>query len=119
VRDDLTLLSATYWQLGARPQENDASFVQSEMGHACEWETSMILALRPDLVGDYAAQPPVPQGRPHRPAQQAWITRERSDRGYIGDPTAATAEKGERLLEWFSNDVIRFLEQLPASTSSQ
>lgn len=117
-RDDLVLLSATYWQLGSRPQEKDAAFVQSEMGHACEWETSMILSVRPDLVGDYAAQPPVSQERLHRPAQQAWITRERSARGYIGDPAAGTAEKGQRLLEWFSHDVIGFLKQLPGTTSS-
>src|SRR5580698_4546513 len=38
-RTDLLLLSATYWQFGGRPD----GLVQSEMGHACEWETSMIL----------------------------------------------------------------------------
>ena len=52
-RDDLLLLFACYWALGARPQEVDASIEQSSMGHACEWETSMILAIKPELVGDY------------------------------------------------------------------
>src|SRR5947208_12697472 len=42
-RSDLLLLSTTYWTLGAKPQEKDRSFAQHEMGHACEWETSMML----------------------------------------------------------------------------
>ena len=46
-RSDLLLLAATYWLLGAQPQEVDATIVQDRMGHACEWETSMILHLRP------------------------------------------------------------------------
>ena len=59
-RDDLLLLSATYWLLGSRPDRLEPSLVQSEMGHACEWETSMILSLAPHLVGELAAIEPVP-----------------------------------------------------------
>ena len=54
-RMDLMLLSTTYWTLGAKPHEVDRSFVQQRMGHACEWETSMMLRLAPQLVGDYKA----------------------------------------------------------------
>ena len=43
-RDDLLLLFACYWAIGGRPYEKDPSIVQRAMGHACEWETSMILA---------------------------------------------------------------------------
>src|SRR6185437_6022448 len=46
-RDDLLLLAATYWMLGSKPKQIDLAFVQSDMGHACEWETSMILRLAP------------------------------------------------------------------------
>src|SRR6185312_9000478 len=42
-RDDLLLLGTTYWTLGARPQEADSRLKQDHMGHACEWETSMML----------------------------------------------------------------------------
>jgi creatinine amidohydrolase len=111
-RDDLRLLSATYWKLGPAPRDAADTLTQSEMGHACEWETSMMLALRPDLVGEYDSQPPVPQQREYDPAQQAWITRERSPEGYIGHPAVASAVKGEILLERFSNDVIAFLGRL-------
>ncbi len=46
-RDDLLLLGATYWGLGARPRAVDPQFRQERMEHACEWETSMMLRLDP------------------------------------------------------------------------
>src|SRR3954452_22115680 len=69
-RDDLLLLGATYWGLGARPKEAGAGMVQDRMGHACEWETSMILRLDPRLVRDPSAVDPVPFGRPFEPANR-------------------------------------------------
>ena len=36
-RDDLLLLFACYWALGAQPRQSDPSLEQSAMGHACEW----------------------------------------------------------------------------------
>src|SRR5687768_15000827 len=40
--NDLLLLFATYWSLGGEPWKREGSIRQREMGHACEWETSMI-----------------------------------------------------------------------------
>ncbi len=77
-RDDLLLLAATYWLLGGKPELVDPTFAQSQMGHACEWETSMILHLAPDLVGDLSAIEPVSAAMPFEPATQGWITRERT-----------------------------------------
>src|SRR6188768_4213028 len=71
-RQDLVLLSTTYWTLGARPREAHAAFVQSSMGHACEWETSMMLRIRPDLVGDYQAAGAIGQAEPFSPANRGW-----------------------------------------------
>ena len=78
---ELLLLSATYWLLGSRPNEVEPTFVQDRMGHACEWETSMILKLSPSLVGDLKAIEPVPFGNPFEPATRGWITKDRSDSG--------------------------------------
>jgi creatinine amidohydrolase len=113
-RDDLLLLSTTYWSLGSRPREADASFVQDRMGHACEWETSMILALAPHLVGDLEPIEPVPFGNPFEPGSRGWITKDRSVPGHIGDPRRASAEKGETLFRLFSADVAAFLERVIA-----
>jgi creatinine amidohydrolase len=110
-RGDLLLLSATYWMLGGKPHDGDASFVQSRMGHACEWETSMMLRLAPRLVGDISQIDPIEFGNPFEPASRGWITKDRTAPGHIGHPRAATAEKGEKLFSVFSRDVVTFLER--------
>ncbi|MHC5544730.1 creatininase family protein, partial [Singulisphaera rosea] len=86
--------------------------VQDRMGHACEWETSMILRIAPNLVGDLSSVEPVSQGEPFEPASRAWVTQDRSPVGHIGDPGQATAEKGEALFQRFSSDVVAFLERM-------
>ena len=111
-RDDLRLLFTTYWGLGARPWETDPTLTQREMGHACEWETSMILRLAPHLVGDYRGAAEVAFEQEYAPAHLAWITKDRSSVGHIGSPHLATAEKGEVLFEAFSQDIVKLLQQL-------
>lgn len=110
-RTDLLLLSATYWSLGGEPVDLGSDFVQSSMGHACEWETSMILRIAPHLVGDYRAAESVPTGDPFAPASRGWITKDRSVQGHIGEPNRASAEKGEILFNRFSQDVAAFLKR--------
>ena len=110
-RDDLLLLFATYWSLGTEPV---TGFEQKEMGHACEWETSMILRIDPALAGDYRAAAVVPQGNSFLPASRGWITRERTVPGHIGSPQAASVEKGEALLSRFAGDAAAFLERVIA-----
>jgi creatinine amidohydrolase len=111
-RSDLLLLAATYWGLGGRPEKVNAEFVQNRMGHACEWETSMMLKIRPDLVGPLANVEPVPFGVPFDPAYRGWITKDRSAPGHIGDPRQATAAKGETLLAVFTADVLSLLKRM-------
>ncbi len=114
-RRDLVLLSTTYWTLGAKPQQANKSLVQDRMGHACEWETSMMLRIRPELVGDYKAAKEVPQADPYEPANRGWITKDRSEVGHIGQPAHATAEKGELLFSLFADDVARYLKGLASA----
>jgi creatinine amidohydrolase len=113
-RSDLLLLFATYWSLGARPWEADPSLEQREMGHACEWETSMILRLDPALVGDYRSASPVAMTAAFAPAARGWTTKDRSEPGHIGSPHVASAEKGENLFRVFSDDVVRLIERVIA-----
>jgi creatinine amidohydrolase len=109
---DLLLLFATYWSLGSKPWEHDPSFHQRQMGHACEWETSMILRLAPHLVGDLKPLRTVDFGNPFEPAARGWITKDRTVPGHIGSPELASAEKGEALFDLFTTDVIRLLERV-------
>lgn len=113
-RNDLALLLATYWGLGPKDRAWPAGFQQREMGHACEWETSMILRLTPHLVGPVAGLEDVPFGFPYEPAYSGWITTDRTAPGHIGAPRHATAEKGETLFRCFTDDVVAFLERVAA-----
>ena len=111
-RNDLLLLFATYWSLGGQPGEVNPALVQRQMGHACEWETSMILRIAPHRVGPLESLVEVPFGNAFEPATRGWITQERTGPGHIGDPRAATAEKGETLLQVFTEDVVVLLERV-------
>jgi len=111
-RADLLLLFATYWNLAADPSTDGSGLVQRHMGHACEWETSMILRLAPHLVGDVSKLEPIPSGSAFGPAARAWITQDRTAPGHIGDPRAATAEKGEALLQAFASGAMSMMERV-------
>ena len=111
-RNDLLLLFATYWSLGGEPWKREASIQQREMGHACEWETSMILRIRPELVGDVRKLETVEFGRGFAPASRGWITKDRSAPGHIGSPQLATAEKGEAIFATFTDDVVNLIERV-------
>jgi creatinine amidohydrolase len=110
-RDDLLLVSATYWLLGGQPHEKNRDIRQTQVGHACELETSMMLRIRPELVGDLSHLEPVEFGTGMSPANRAWITKDRTVPGHIGDPRFATAEKGETCFQVFSADVVTLLER--------
>ena len=108
-RTDLLLLSCTYWDL-ASPERLGQDFVQEQMGHACEWETSMILRLAPRLVvGDVSGLQSVSFAYGFDPAYRGWITKDRTTTGHIGSPQFATAEKGERLFAAFSEGTVAFV----------
>jgi creatinine amidohydrolase len=111
-RIDVLLLSATYWSLGGQPNLVDPAIKQTQMGHACEWETSMVLRIAPHLVGDLTKVDEVTFGTPFTPAHRAWITRDRTEPGHIGDPRQATADKGETLFQVFSADVAKLLDRV-------
>ncbi|MFO0822259.1 MAG: creatininase family protein [Gemmataceae bacterium] len=114
-RRDLLLLSLTYWDACSGPPTNIPGLTQKQMGHACEWETSMVLRIAPQLVvGDHTKVPEVPHGKAFGPGYRAWVMPDRSEPGHIGNPAAATAEKGEALFAYFSAGVTSYLERVIA-----
>lgn len=111
-RNDLLFLFATYWSLGGEPWRRNADIQQRQMGHACEWETSMILRLDSKLVGDYKACQTVEPGHNLEPAVRGWITKDRTVPGHIGSPQLASAEKGEAIFQTFTDDLVNLLERV-------
>lgn len=112
-RNDLLLLFASYWDFG-KPDVEKYKLVQTQVGHACEYETSMMMKLRPDLVGDIRNLKTVEVGFGFDPAYRGWTTNDRSEPGHIGSPQFSNPEKGEHLFQTYSNGVAEYLEKVIA-----
>ncbi|MBM3621954.1 MAG: creatininase family protein [Alphaproteobacteria bacterium] len=112
VETKLPLATGTYWDIAAK---SIAKLLERQKAllHACEAETSMVMAMTPELVnpqelsqmhGPYipglAAIPTVNEGV-YRWRQLS----SRSPIGVIGDASTASAEKGEKLLTAIAADV--------------
>lgn len=99
------------------------------MNHACEFETSAYLALRPDLVDMSKAR----RELAHRPTKNYWtdliagdgplVMMEAwsaiSESGVMGDPTKASAEKGERLLAAAARGIVELVDEMRARPLAQ
>ena len=87
--------------------------------HAGDAETSLMLAIAPEQVRMERAQAEYPQGLPQNSLLSmegqlpfAWVTRDLSTSGTIGDPTQATREKGEKLLTSLVGGWVRVLADI-------
>ncbi len=82
--------------------------------HACEVETSLMLAVRPELCHMERAVREYPDAPPTygvSPVSMGAVSRS----GVFGDPTLATAEKGRRLLQAAVTnlaEIIRFADEI-------
>lgn len=112
----VSIAAASYWTIAAPAliEEGKALEIGLLPGHAGAFETSLVLALRPDLV-DPASYPPA-LARPPFPAhtrEQPSVIRAGeslgSGPGYTDNPASASAAHGQRFLEIISREVARFL----------
>jgi creatinine amidohydrolase len=93
------LSAASYWDLAARELAALAEGPRKVMGHACEFETSMMLALRPDLVRRDEIRDDAPRDDPVlRGLYLAEDMFQRTDHGAVGYPERASVEKGRAFL---------------------
>ncbi len=113
ITDDLTpkygavIVQFTYWYAAAVPIAKILE-TQGGLSHACEAETSMMMAVRPELV----ATDRIPLAKANTTpgvddvvggGVYRWRSiGSRSASGVIGNPEAASPEKGERLFEAIS-----------------
>lgn len=110
----LLLLCCTYWDLDREAHRAHPDLKQTQMGHACEWETSMVLRLAPHLVKGHTQVTPQEFGHGFEPASRGWTMPDRSVDGHIGDPRGATAEKGEALFQAFTRGAVSLIERMIA-----
>ncbi len=118
---DLWITHSTYWITAGLSPETAPLMETGNVSHACEYETSMILKLRHDLVdmararGDRADQiesayffqqddgpSRISVARPF----DTW-----TGTGAMGQPQLATAEKGEQLLSVAADAIVDFLTE--------
>lgn len=98
--EDIFVLPITYWDMVQAILDTESDRDHGSIGHAGEWETSLQLFLRPALVARNRIRGD--EERPDLSAETRRFTgfaerrRERAG-GVHGDPTVATAAKGERL----------------------
>lgn len=93
---------------------------EAEYGiHAGDAETSVLLAILPDQVKMNRAVKEYPQGLPENSVLSmegklpfAWVTRDLTRSGVLGDATVATKEKGEQVLETVSDGWVRTIEDV-------
>jgi len=92
------------------------------MNHACEFETSIYLALRPELVDMSKAV----RELSHEPTKNYWTDLVGGDgplvmmehwsaiskSGVMGDPTKATAAKGEKLLNAAVTGIVELIDEI-------
>jgi creatinine amidohydrolase len=97
---DRQLTCASYWEIAEQELAAIAEGPRKSMGHACEFETSMVLALRPELVRrDQIKDDPAPDEPALRGLYIAEDMKQRTDHGAVGYPERASAEKGRACLK--------------------
>src|SRR5262245_2252127 len=93
------LTGASYWELAEKELMALAEGPRKSMGHACEFETSMVLALRPELVRrDEIANDPPRDDAELRGLFTAEDMYQKTHHGCVGYPERANAEKGRACL---------------------
>lgn len=120
IRHDLIVVTCSWFSFADRA--GFASETRLHDIHAGDFETSAMLAAHPDKVEmdqarnfrtamqDWAeAFPDI--GLSGQPARPSWIAGDLNPHGACGDASAATAEKGEHLLDTAAQNFAKFLGQ--------
>jgi creatinine amidohydrolase len=94
------LTGASYWELADRELAALVEGPRKGMGHACEFETSMVMALRPELVRREEIQDDPPQDDPVlRGLFTAEDMYQKTNHGCVGYPERSSAEKGRACIQ--------------------
>jgi creatinine amidohydrolase len=105
--------AASYWDIAANELAALAEGPRKIMGHACEFETSMIMALRPELVRrDEIKNDPPPAEPVLRGLYISEDMKQRTQRGAVGYPELATPEKGRAFLKAAIDRTVEVVQAL-------
>jgi creatinine amidohydrolase len=108
LRTRVLAAAVDYWALARDGTAAVRDSPPGGMAHACEFETSLMLHLRPESVRQELVRREIPEPRIEAErldllvpgvVAAGWRTHELSSSGVLGAPDLATAEKGRRLFE--------------------
>jgi creatinine amidohydrolase len=116
----LSIGAVTYYDLAGDAFASARATAPGGSGHACEFETSLMLHFEPTAVGDHSAV-----SRPVEPRTASdfrdlldpgstaigYTFAERFPEGVMGDPRAATAATGSVIFEAASTALIAFVDE--------
>jgi len=112
---DAQLCGANYWDVAA---EEIAEIVEGPMkgiGHACEAETAMMLAVRPDLVRHNAIRNDLLGTRQPKALRGVYVApdvKAQTKHGGMGYAELATTEKGKLLLDAIVARVVEVIRKM-------
>lgn len=93
------LMGASYWEIAHAEIAANLKGPRKAVGHACEAETALMLAVRPDLVRmDLAADCHMTTGPGIGAAYVPTNMQGRTKTGVVGYPSLATADQGRAML---------------------
>ncbi len=115
--EDIWVLPITYWEMVPEVLHDFADTDPGFIGHGGEWETSLQLYLRPTMIDRDKMVPD-----PERPGFSDDIRRftgfperrREREHGVHGNPTTASAEKGERLFDAAKEALVRVCREYHA-----
>ena len=119
-RRDAWVAAQSYWKLAAAELAAQDFMETPALSHACEYETSLMLALQPDRVRMERAQGCVtvrnsafydPLGYGPSLVEVTETFERMTPHGAMGSPERGTAEKGQKLLDVFTRKLTEFLRE--------
>ena len=105
---DIPMVYLFYPELQRAMNECCESQTWNGMFHACEFETSLMLAVKPEWVHMDKAVKEYPETPPLYGRSAISVGR-LSQSGVYGDPTLATREKGKKMLEIITEAMVRLV----------
>jgi creatinine amidohydrolase len=117
----LKVVGVTYWDLIGEEIRSIRESPLGGMGHACELETSLMLATRPELVRRERSKADGPaklsrfEGRDMFAPRSISVTKtfkELTRHGGMGDPATASPEKGERIFAAVVDKLAQVVQEM-------
>lgn len=112
-KDAVLVYLPAWWELTGAKMGEDFEVWQG-LGHGGEGETSITMAVRPDLVDLQYAESQIPEDviKLSEHATIIWDIEEVTTTGATGDSTKATKEKGEKMLNCVANYIVELVKEL-------